>query len=250
MRGWSAIVVVVLGCGRVGFDATTAADAPIDPDAPAAACAGYLICDDFEAPALNTSTWRLEETVTRTTAFSHRGSAAAAFRTSTIATNTSGAALLVNDTKLNAFAGPLWMRAWIRLAAYPAGTNAVELLGAQQPNNSPEDGLYVIVRAANTSVYSQFADVAAVTGAPPLDTWFCMIFRIERATAPTGRLDLTSDTIAAVSLTNEVTEGNPRVTHLRFGIAFASSSVNVTQPPFDMWIDDVIVHTAAVTCDD
>jgi hypothetical protein len=34
------------------------------------------------------------------------------------------------------------------------------------------------------------------------------------------------------------------------GIGFAATNVNDAQPAIDMWIDDVIVHHAPVTCSD
>jgi hypothetical protein len=46
------------------------------------------------------------------------------------------------------------------------------------------------------------------------------------------------------------TDGTPNLGNLIIGLQFASSNVTAPQPALDMWIDDVIVDHAAVTCAD
>lgn len=60
------VVVSIAGCGRVGFDA--ALDAALDDTSNARTCSAYVLCDDFEAPALDSSLWTFGPSVTRTTA--------------------------------------------------------------------------------------------------------------------------------------------------------------------------------------
>jgi hypothetical protein len=144
-----------------------------------------------------------------------------------------------------------WVRGWFLMTDLPAGANAMELLSAEQ-TTSPRDGLYVFVRSDRTSLFNQFDGASASHTTPvPVGTWFCLVWRVSRATMATGVLSLSGTAVEpAIMLTDTTTDSAPPVLGLSFGIHLPGIHVGVPQPALDVWIDDVIVHSGPVTCDD
>jgi hypothetical protein len=71
-----------------------------------------------------------------------------------------------------------------------------------------------------------------------------------RSTTTTGSLTSSGD-LAALTLPGVKTDSSTSpMTNLFLGMGFSSSNVPVAQPALDLWIDDVIVDAAPVTCAD
>jgi hypothetical protein len=86
-------------------------------------------------------------------------------------------------------------------------------------------------------------------GSVPTDSWFCLVFHVVFSTTATGSLDVTGDFAAAITgtITNDAVMP---VDMVGVGPYFSGTNVAVSQPAFDVWVDDVIVHGSPVTCSD
>lgn len=182
--------------------------------------------------------------------FSHSGSQSVHVHLAALPAATQGGSGI--DVNRSFVTGPatVWIRAWVRLASLPASTNAMELISFVQ-TGAPNLGDEVFLRAADTQLYHQWnADSGSAGVAPPLNTWFCLVWKVVRATNTTGGSFLTSDVVPAVSLPNTVTDGTPAMDTLSLGAFFSATNVDVDQPAIDLWIDDVIISDTAVGCAD
>ena len=131
----------------------------------------------------------------------------------------------------------------------PVATNGLELLSSEQ-QVTPFIGDYVFVHRADTQVYSDFDhSVAMTTTTPPQDTWFCLVWQVVPSTSTTGSLALSSDLFASIG-TDAITDGASPIETVSLGPDFERVNVDVAQDPIEVWLDDVIVHSAPVTCDD
>jgi hypothetical protein len=140
-----------------------------------------------------------------------------------------------------------WIRAWVRLGALPVTGNSLELMSADQPS-APRFGDFVFVKRDETDVYSQFDDTVSAIPVPmPTDQWVCLVWHVGRS-ATTGTLDLSGD-VGSTSR-SATTDGTPALSVIALGPNFAATNVTAVQPSFDVWLDDVIIHHAAVTCAD
>ena len=260
-----AAIVVRAGCGRWGFgsdesDGGSGSDALVDPDAlpgdgaqgdtptgdAAPSCAGYDICDGFEAPTF-AALWSPDSMVTLDTSKAHRGTRSVHVHMPAFSANT-GDYQTLNQTQTPMTSTTFWIRAWFWLSALPANGNGMELISAERPSSA---GDYLFVFNDATHIYSQFGQDSKITmTTAPLGQWFCVVFKIVRSTGTGGSLDLTGD-IATLSLPNTQTDSSTNPMNVvTMGMGFASSNTPSAQPALDLWIDDVIVNDAAVSCTD
>jgi hypothetical protein len=260
---WAWVVCALVGCGRFAFDtrgdaAGSAAgsdaprgDAPIDSpltaDAfdEAAACTGFAMCDSFEAPSIAPA-WTAGVGVSLDTTRAHRGTQSIHVHVPQIPANSSGYAQIGESQTLATLSADLWVRAWFFLPALPAPTNRMELISIEQ--NGGGLGDYLFALATDARIYSQFDGMITMTPSPPpTNTWVCAVFHVVRS-ATSGQLDLAGD-LGTLSLPGTITDDSGKPLHdLWLGIGFASGNVNATQPAIDVWLDDVIVNSAPVTC--
>ncbi len=248
------MLVILTACGRVGFTELDAIDGDAvlgdgaNGDADVECSAAFDICDGFEA-GLDSALWMTTDAmVALDTTFAHRGSTSVRVRAPASAANTNNYHGLSEARTLSTGITTFWVRAWLRMSALPATGNGMEILTAETPS---ADGDFVFVRDDHMSVYSQYGGGTRMNAAPPpIGTWFCLIFKIVRSTAPTGSLELTGD-VPPISMTNAITDDAAiPMSLVNFGIGFASGNTPSAQPAIDVWVDDVIVHSAAVTCAD
>lgn len=214
-------------------------------DAASAACPmGLDLCDGFET-GIDTTTWTLDTNVTRDTTFAHRGSASIHVHMPAFGANT-GSYQTMSETKtISAGATTFWIRGWFWLSALPATGNGMELITAERPSSA---GDYVFVFSDSTHVYSQFGGTSQIAMTTvPVGSWFCAIFKVVRSTSTTGSLELSGDA-PSLLLSNTKTDAAQAMTTINIGIGISSTNNPLAQPAFDLWIDDVIVHTSAVTC--
>ena len=237
------IALAAAACGRTRFSERP--DAPADTEAPA--CTGFDLCDGFEAPAIDTSVWMLDPLVTRDTTVAHRGAASVHMHTDAFPMGTMSYQMMGENRVVPG--GTLWARLWVRLVGLPAGTNGMELISAVQTAGAMGD--YVFIHNYAATLYTQFAGPARDTSTPPpANTWFCIVLQLVRDTGTAGSLALTSDVLAPISIPSVQTDAAPPISVLYFGLGFATTNTKVDQPAVDVWIDDVIVHSAPVTCAD
>jgi hypothetical protein len=246
---WLAISLICASCGRFGFGTELDAgqhggsDAGGSGDAGGPSCAGFDVCDQFEAPALS-SLWQTFGNVTHGTV-AHRGTGSVHFEMPAIAAGTDGGAVIAETQTFAMGASPFWLRVWVRFGAHADVHNNLELLSADQ---STAGGLadYVFAEADSTDLYSQFDNGTTQLPVPiPLNTWTCLIWRVD---PNAGDMTLNGD--LGSSSYSGVTNGTPPVSVIVIGPNLSGTNVTVDQPAFEVWIDDVIVNHAAVTCAD
>jgi hypothetical protein len=73
------------------------------------------------------------------------------------------------------------------------------------------------------------------------------VWSVAPTASATGTLDLTGDIAQPLHYAG-ATDGTPPIAEITLGLRFAPTNVTTAQPPLDLWIDDVIVDHAAVTC--
>jgi hypothetical protein len=262
-----ALLVTVTACGRFGFGHGELRDDARDNDGAATgdvllidgaetdgamadagpSCVGFDVCDGFETATFQTF-WMPDSMVTVDTTRAHRGTRSAHIRSPAIAANDSSYQQLVQTKTFLNNPTTIWIRGWYWLSAVPANGNGAELMSAERPG---VNGDYVFMFSNATHIYSQFASNSQISStAVPVGQWFCMVFKIVRSTGSAGSLDLTGD-VPALSMPNAQTDSSTgAVNTITMGIGFADSNVTNNQPAIDLWIDDVIVHSSAVTCAD
>lgn len=253
------MLVVAAGCGRLGFDGAAPSDGAVDADdsdiggpgddAPQeVTCSpAFDICDGFE-DGLDTALWTVHPAATLDTSFAHRGNNSIRIHTDAFGAGQQSYRMISETRTLAANPTAFWVRGWFYLSALPAGGNGMELITAQRPGN---EGDYVFVFRNRTTVYSQYSGASREAPAPaPVGSWFCAVFEIVRSTTTNGSLALTGD-LPAIDLNDTATDSatQPMVV-VTLGAAFSSANVSDAQPAFDLWIDDVIVHRAPVSCSD
>jgi len=222
-------------------------DVPIDQSS-TSSCAGFDLCDGFEAASF-APVWMTSASITLDTTHAHRGAQAVHVHRDALAMGQGGYSQLGEAQSL-ATTQHVWVRAWFYLSALPASMNHFELVSIEQPTGS-NLGDYLFVAPADTQIYSEFSDAVNGTNvAVPTNTWFCAVLELQRATGATGVLALTSDVLPSTTISATQTDGSPPIGDLWLGIGFATPAVKAAQPALDLWIDDVIVHHAAVTCAD
>jgi hypothetical protein len=249
---WLAIAAICAGCGRFGFGAdldaapgggSDAGSATGSDGAAGPSCAGFDLCDQFEDSALS-SVWDTYGDVTHST-LAHRGTGSIHFAVPAVAAGGMGGALLREKMTLGSGTPPFWVRVWVRFGALADVQNHLELLSADEFVGGGL-GDYLFAEADSTDLYSQFDNhTVYLPVAIPLDTWTCLIWHV----APNdGDMGLDGD--LGSSSFSGTTNGSPPVSVIEIGPNLDPTNVAVDQPAFEVWLDDVIVHHAAVTCAD
>lgn len=263
----AALLVGLSACGRLSFapfaddaamsppdDATggdALADAMSSTDGSMQATCGpqLALCDLFEGTAINGNRWTSQGgTVRIDDVVAHRGQRSIRFDMPALQANTQFGSFLGHSSALVSGASQLWVRAWLRMSALPVSTNALELLTIAQTSGL---GNFVFARSNEMELYVQYTTDSDEGGVPPpVNTWFCVVWHVVLAADNTGSLAFTSDVLPAMSVTNTTTQGTPANDLFSIGAFFAANNVDVAQPAFSVWFDDVIVDDAPVTCGD
>lgn len=258
-RVWCFSIALLAACGRLHFgndpgdpDAGPDDDGALrdgDPDttgtdAPPACLPSYQLCDGFEGTALD-PVWTATSGVTLDSTVAHRGTSSIHIHSTQVNVGQDGDFELMQDTTLPLADPTFYVRAWARFGSLPI--NNMALIEAIQPSSANEDAVFLYANAIG--IYTQFTDQSKKTPTPPpLNTWLCLLWTVHRSTSA-GTLQLAGD-VATLTINNMQTDGNPALADMNFGIGFAGPSVTVTQPPMDIWFDDIIVTNTPVTCAD
>jgi len=154
----------------------------------------------------------------------------------------------VTETVTFGSGAPFWVRGWFYLSALPAGGNGMELMRTTLA--AVLNGDYVFSFAAQTTIYSQFANAMMATSPVPATTWFCLIFNVVPSSTTAGSLELSCDVPTTVLANTRTEAATMSLAELSIGMGFSSTNVVTSNPAIDLYLDDVIVHSAAVTCAD
>lgn len=256
--------VLLAGCGRFGFgtlgagdsqigDVGTGSDAirdtagDVSGDAAPACLASYELCDGFETD-LNTQIWTAQAGVTVDGTVAHRGTRSVHAHIDATASGTQVYAMLYQTKTLPLGDQIVYVRAYFRLSALPATNNHMEAITVIQSGGGAGD--YLFVQPDALYVYSQFSLAVMNNGTlPPVGSWFCALWTLDRSTTSSGSITLAGDE-PGTSLTATQTDGVPSVDEMAFGIGFSANNVKTAQPALDVWVDDIIVSNAPVTCAD
>ncbi len=250
MRGLAVAVVALAACGRVDFGVGDGGGDSGDGggDAPGPAClSSYELCDGFETADF-APVWTVLPGATIDTSVHHRGLASAHFAMPGTTAGNDFYTNLSETTTLPLGDPTFYVRAYVLLGSLPLDN--MEIISAEQQNtgNPNEDGLFV--DPGDLAIYSQFSDREADTSAPPpTGSWLCLVWSVTRATDTSGSMTLGGD-VQALNRGGVVTDGDPAISEMAFGIGFAGPSVVVDQPAIELWIDDVIIANTPITCAD
>jgi hypothetical protein len=209
--------------------------------------ASYELCDGFESGSF-AAVWTPGPNVTLDNTVAHRGTTSVHVHSPAIGIGVDGYFQLQQTATLALGDPTIYVRAWVRLGSMPLnnmGFIAVEQMGT--PDN--EDSL--TVRPTDLAVYSQFSQQSNGNHvAPPLNTWFCVLWTVTRSTGTTGSIMLAGDPPGVPLNSVQTDDASSPIKIMDFGIAFSGSVVTTAQPALDLWVDDVIVNGSAVTCAD
>jgi hypothetical protein len=255
----ATVLVLLVGCGRSGFDARTS-DGPVARDAPAdtardaaadttsdgAALCGGLFCDDFETATFDPR-WMLDTfqgTLALDTAHAHSGVQSVHSHVNALvsATNNARATLLTYDRL--PVTGTIYVRMWVyRAGTQPTGffDQTINLADASGDGMSmgAKDGFMANNDYTAPTQYTQ----SAIT-AEPIDQWTCMMFSMPSGIAGTSRVWLDGSELADIAQT--VASAQPRPDHIYLGTEWVGTPTS--QAATDAWIDDVAVDTAPLSC--
>lgn len=240
--------VLLTGCGRLGFDAGTLGDGSLGAS-DATVCTQQL-CDDFEAAAL-APVWNIATTgsgnVMLDTTVAHTGSSSVHFQIPALAAGVGSRAEIREAQTLALGSTTFYVRAFVRFSDLPAGTNRIEIMRASETQTAREDAVFLM--PASLALYNQWIDGTRYNNSlPPANTWLCLLWRVTRATTATGSMDLGGD-VATASYANIQTEG-PTLDVMLFGLSLYGGNQADPQPALDIWLDDLLVDDAPLTCSD
>jgi hypothetical protein len=237
------VAIFVAGCGRVGFgelgDATGEGDAGFFG---AARCpTGVVLCEDFEAPQIDTARWNTfltQGTATIDTTHVARG---------TRALRLSGASATSVDLSLDhvenaALPDPVYVRAFVYAPALPAMATEVML-----SMNVAGGSSGVLVEAnyqgrLELDGWGVSGATAVSAAAAPTIRWACVEWMV---TQNPGAMTLWVDDVELPDL-----QAVPWSLPPSFEIVSLRLGYDVTVPAaLDLWIDEVIVDGARIGCE-
>ena len=263
MRPW-ILVLVVAGCGRVGFDPRVGVagdgppavdsaagggggDAATGPDGSAAdstSCddvhAGALFCDGFEGAPVWAGQRMQGATATISNDKVYRGSSALKV---VLAGGAQSAGSFYATNPLGGItSGKLYIRGYFYI---PSGTPATHLLllWAAGTGTPPADGVGYAVDNELAYGENNIKPVGFSAGvAVPRDKWTCLEMEIDIGS--TGNLSWTVDGAFGGGVGgNDVPTGGYQ--RFEVGVVDAPS----TQAPIDVYVDEVVADTAPIGCD-
>ncbi|UJR82587.1 hypothetical protein [Sandaracinus amylolyticus] len=245
-RSPALAMVLLVGCGRVGYDVGSGdggtLDAPPSIDECASQHAGALVCSGFEGDVGTywSLTTRDDGMVGTTTAAVHRGE-----RALRAEMGGSGATAFVHRRFTPIASGDLWLRAFVRVPA-PSPSVGVNLL-ALEHQGSDVFGIDVnVVRDGRVEV---FGVEAGTFDAPdelrfPADEWVCVELHVGVSDGD-GELELFLDGERVVSATGVDSYPAGDYDRVLVGVAWSDPS----QGTFEALVDDVVLDVQPIGCD-
>jgi hypothetical protein len=242
------VLTLACGCGRFGFGASIDAhNGDVDGESVPACKPSYELCDGFEGVDFDPVWTTSSHNISLDSTIAHRGGQSMHVFSDPVAAGNGGEFSLDETTTLALNDPTFYVRAYVRLSAQPL--NHMRVINAAQMSTAPnEDGVFV--NPGEMTVFSQFSELTQSTNeSPPTNSWFCVLWTVHRSTTNGGSLTLAGDP-PMINLSNTPTDGTPPISILGFGIEFSATTQLVDEPRVDVWIDDVIVANAPITCAD
>jgi hypothetical protein len=132
------------------------------------------------------------------------------------------------------------------VSALPANPNALELILFYVPVANIEVSMFGGIRLSRSTASSTV--LSATSASPlPVDTWVCLLWSVTRATTATGQVALAGD-IGPVIRDDVQTDSVPGLGALSVGLHWFGSNLTATQPAYELWIDDILIDDAPLTC--
>jgi hypothetical protein len=245
-----ALAIALVGCGRLGFDASSVArDGSLAADAldapPPSLCAqgGFVMCDGFETDATGFADppWSSAFNVTVDGAHVDRGALATHAHTPALAANPNyGSQLIDNTNRVTFAAGTTYVRAFVYLPSASSGTFL--LAQVDDLSNTQLGKLFL-----GSGVLELQTSTGTMTGAGafPTDRWECIEIA---ATGSTGAS--TGDGEVAVWL-DDMPQFDAKNIDLyplqQFAIGLGMYG-GPARPASDLWIDEVALDSARIGC--
>lgn len=246
------LVVVSLGCGRLSFDplaSDTRADAANDsPSELPLNCSGRLICDGFESATL-ASSWS-SQTVNGNLVVdsvrTHRGTRALHVHTDAGVIGDVRKAEILSSSQLPTNATPriLYARAWVYFPSPHANAYNQFITFSNTSGNGFSLGNRDLNVITNHFAGGDFFESA--TTQVPLDRWVC--FKYEAPLNQTGTVRSFVDGNEVTDIADPLTMPEGTMTQLYLGLDWAGLSETI--PAIDVWLDDIIVDDAPISCAD
>ncbi len=255
-----AWLVVLCGCGRLGFGAHSAADAPGAGDAPAIdsratdaaadakadaayVCTGF-VCDSLDGATIDPR-WTVDTqsgTIVPDTTRFYRGTSSLHLHTNAISASTTNPRAELLTSQGFPVTGMIYARAWMYFASPMPGTPFAQLINfantAGVGISMGERSAYVVDNDYTTPQYAQ----STVTMLP-LDRWTCLQLAIPSGVSGTTHVSVDGVEVPdiATSQTNQ-----PAPDHVYLGVEWVATVTS--QAAFDAWIDEIAIDTSPVPC--
>jgi hypothetical protein len=240
-------LVLLAGCGRVGFDGSTDAALRMDgPNADSPAVCGGLYCDDFETPSLD-ARWMADVghgSIGISTVHAHSGTQSVLAHVDAISSSyTNARATLVSFDALPV-TGTIYLRMWIwKAGPRPLGffdqtINFADAAG-DGISTGAKDGFVANNDYTPPTTYQQSG-----TTNEPTDNWHCWIFEMPSGTTGPSRLFLDGSEVMDVKI--DVSSTQPQPDHVYLGSEWVGTIVS--QAANDTWFDDVELAATMPGC--
>jgi hypothetical protein len=236
------VLVVLAGCGRLGFDAHPT-DGNSARDTAADSSASTFYTDGFEGPTVD-PLWMLDissGSIAIDNTHVHGG--ASALHVKIVvggAAVTNPRATLVRYEGLP-ITGTIDARTWMYVKSPVPATPFLQVINlADDPGNGISTGTRNGAIANNDYTDQNYAES---TTPLPLDTWFCLRFEMPSGTTDPSRVFLGPNELTDITLAK--TSAQPPPTHLYLGIEWVGS---VTNHSAEAWLDDFAIGSAALPC--
>jgi hypothetical protein len=247
------------GCGTVGADlagvATDLAGADLAPVVKSCKTLSHavLLCDDFEAGAIDTTTWSDDGNEKLDAVHVHRGAQALHATNPAVVLNTgmAGAELVERKTFATMTGNTLYVRIWAFVPTAPVSGNDERLFAVQQ-DGAQYYGMGAFFTATDVTLDDWYAGLTASSTTPPTyGQWAC--YRSQIVIDPiSGSFALTGVNTPSVTIPSpaptQIAPGTAPLGQVAIG-PYTQHPPN-PQPAFDMWIDDVIIDDHPVDCSD
>jgi hypothetical protein len=217
----------------------------VDLREPSCASAGAVaLCDDFESGGLDTVTWMLAGNGNIDGTFRHRGQYSYHFRTASLAAGNSAAHHIQTSKPFVGSPAFMYVRVWTFFPGAPVANNRLTFIKVE-PQSAPFMGPVVALSMSTVRIDNQIAGTFDISMNPPLlNQWTCHLLRIDVA----GNTGISLSGVGVPSLSaGGVTQATPPLGQVNLGPFFYMPAA--AQPAFDMWLDDVLIDTKPVTCD-
>ncbi|MGE5184086.1 MAG: hypothetical protein ACM31C_18575 [Acidobacteriota bacterium] len=255
-----AWLVVLAGCGRLGFGSHATGDAPIDMPGDSAGdgsldaardaggdaayvCTGF-VCDSLDGATIDPR-WTLDTnagTIAPDTTRVYRGTSSVHLHTDAISMGTTNPRAELLTSQGFPVTGTIHARAWMYFASPMPGSPFAQLLNFA---NTAGVGISMGARSAfvvdNDYTTPQYAQ-STVTMLP-LDRWTCL--QLDLPSGISGTTHVYVDGVEVPDIATSQTN-QPAPDHVYLGIEWVGTVTS--QAAFDAWIDEIAIDTNPVPC--